>query len=166
MIAYKNLVVEPLSSIHDRPGFLCGEPALDKYIKRQAKQDVKRRVSRVFVASEAENPSCIVAYYTLSTLSIELSHMPKKLARRLPKHPIPAALLGRLAVCQQAQGAGVGSILVADAIRRVLSVSDEIAIYALVVDALNEGAGRFYQQFGFLPLETGNQRFFLPLKPF
>ena len=102
----KNLVVEPLSSIHDRPGFLCGEPALDNYIKKHAKQDVKRRVSRVFVASGADNPSCIVAYYTLSTLSIELSHLPQSLARRLPKHPIPAALLGRLAVSQQAQGPG------------------------------------------------------------
>jgi len=163
---YKNVVIEPLSSIHDRSGFLCGESALDSYIKRQAKQDVKRRVSRVFVAIETDNPSCIVAYYTLSTLSIELSHLPQSLARRLPKHPIPAALLGRLAVSQHAQGAGVGSILVADAIKRILSVSDEIAIYAVVVDALNEGAGHFYQQFGFLPLTTGSQRLFLPLKSF
>jgi len=163
---YKNLVIEPLSSIHDRPGFLCGESALDSHIKRQAKQDVKRRVSRVFVAIETDNPSCIVAYYTLITLSIELNHLPQSLARRLPKHPIPVALLGRLAVSQHAQGTGVGSILVADAIKRILSVSDEIAIYAVVVDALNEAVGRFYQQFGFLPLAIDSQRLFLPLKSF
>ena len=107
-----------------------------------------------------------MGYYTLSTLSIELNHLPQLLARKLPKHPVPAALIGRLAVSQQIQGSGVGKLLIADAIKRVLSVSDEIAIYAMVVDAINEGAGRFYQQFGFLPLNTESQRLFLPLKSF
>lgn len=166
MTAYCNLVIEPLCSIHDRSSFQCGEASLDNYIKKQAKQDVKRRISRVFVAREQDRPSIIVGYYTLSTLSIELNHLPQLLARKLPKHPIPAALVGRLAVSQQAQGAGVGKILLADAIKRVLSVSAEIAIYTVVVDTINEGAGRFYQQFGFLPLDTDNRRLFLPLKSF
>lgn len=166
MTSYNNLVIEPLCSTHDRPSFQCGETSLDYYIKKQAKQDVKRRVSRVFVARESNEPSIIVGYYTLSTLSIELNHLPQLLARKLPKHPVPAALIGRLAVSQQIQGSGVGKLLIADAIKRVLSVSDEIAIYAMVVDAINEGAGRFYQQFGFLPLNTESQRLFLPLKSF
>jgi GNAT superfamily N-acetyltransferase len=158
---YKNLIIEPLNTSHDRPGFQCGESSLDEYIKKQAKQDVKRRVSRVFVARELDKPGIILAYYTLSTLSIEL---PPPLARKLPRHPIPAALIGRLAVSQQVQGYGVGRMLVADAIKRILGVSNEIAIYAVVVDALNEGARRFYQQFGFVPLNVHSQRLFLPLK--
>jgi GNAT superfamily N-acetyltransferase len=158
---YKNLIIEPLNTSHDRPGFQCGESSLDEYIKKQAKQDVKRRVSRVFVARELDKPGIILAYYTLSTLSIEL---PPPLARKLPRHPIPAALIGRLAVSQQVQGYGVGRMLVADAIKRILGVSNEIAIYAVVVDALNEGARRFYQQFGFVPLKVHSRRLFLPLK--
>jgi GNAT superfamily N-acetyltransferase len=158
---YKNLIIEPLNTSHDRPGFQCGESSLDEYIKKQAKQDVKRRVSRVFVARELDKPGIILAYYTLSTLSIEL---PPPLARKLPRHPIPAALIGRLAVSQQVQGYGVGRMLVADAIKRILGVSNEIAIYAVVVDALNEGARRFYQQFGFVPLNVHSRRLFLPLK--
>ena len=161
MTDYKNLIIEPLNTSHDRPGFQCGESSLDEYIKKQAKQDVKRRVSRVFVARELDKPGIILAYYTLSTLSIEL---PPPLARKLPRHPIPAALIGRLAVSQQVQGYGVGRMLVADAIKRILGVSNEIAIYAVVVDALNEGARRFYQQFGFVPLNVPGRRLFLPLK--
>ena len=161
MTDYKNLIIEPLNTSHDRPGFQCGESSLDEYIKKQAKQDVKRRVSRVFVARELDKPGIILAYYTLSTLSIEL---PPPLARKLPRHPIPAALIGRLAVSQQVQGYGVGRMFVADAIKRILGVSNEIAIYAVVVDALNEGARRFYQQFGFVPLNVPGRRLFLPLK--
>lgn len=164
MTDYSNLVIEPLNSSHERPGFHCGETSLDDYIQKQARQDVKRRISRVFVATQAEHPSAIVGYYTLSTLSIELSQLPEDLARKLPRHPVPAALLGRLAVSQAAQGHGVGRMLLVDALKRTLAVSDEIAIYAMVVDAIDEGAQRFYEQFGFAPLSSESRRLFLPLK--
>lgn len=159
-----DLVIAPLNSSHDRAGFHCGETSLDLYIRQQARQDLKRRVSRVFVATDAGDPSTIVGYYTLSTLSIDLSQLPVDIARKLPRQPVPAALLGRLAVNQAAQGHGVGSLLLADALKRTLAVSDEIAIYAMVVDAIDEDAQRFYEQFGFAPLSTGGRRMFLPLK--
>ena len=128
MTDYSNLVVRPLDNDHDRRGFHCGAASLDNYIQKQARQDVKRRVSRVFVATTVARPNNIAGYYTLSTLSIELSQLPQTLARKLPKHPIPAALLGRLAVNQVAQNHGVGRMLLVDAIKRTLAVSDEIAI--------------------------------------
>ncbi|MBS7690738.1 GNAT family N-acetyltransferase [Pseudomonas lalucatii] len=164
MTDYSNLVIRPLDSNHDRSGFHCGVASLDDYIQKQARQDVKRRVSRVFVATAAEQPNSIVGYYTLSTLSIELGQLPNALARKLPRHPVPAALLGRLAVGQAAQRHGVGKILLVDAIKRTLAVSDEIAIYTMVVDAINDRAQYFYEQFGFSPLGSGSQRLFLPLK--
>lgn len=162
---YTNLVIAPLNGQHDRPGFHCGEASLDGYIRKQARKDVKRRVSRVFVATEAAYPDTIVGYYTLSTLAIELSCLPEALGRKLPRHPVPAALLGRLAVDQKAQGYGVGGLLLADAIKRTLAVSEDIAIYALVVDAIDKGAQGFYERFGFSPLSTvSGRRLFLPLK--
>lgn len=164
MTDYSNLVIRPLDSDHDRPGFHCGVASLDDYIQKQARQDVKRRVSRVFVATTVEQPNSIVGYYTLSTLSIELSQLPQALARKLPRHSVPAALLGRLAVNQAAQSHGVGKMLLVDAIKRTLAVSDEIAIYAMVVNAIDERAQHFYEQFGFSLLSSGNQRLFLPLK--
>ena len=164
MTDYHDLVIEPLNSRHSRPDFQCGVTSLDNYLKKQAKQDVKRRISRVFVAITPKSPAAIVGYYTLSTLSVELSHLPEDLASKLPRHPIPAALIGRLAVSQQAQGYGVGKMLLVDAIKRTIGVSHEIAIYAMVVDAFDEQTERFYQQFGFTSLTSKNRRLFLPLK--
>lgn len=125
---------------------------------------MKRRISRVFVATESDTPGIIIGYYTLSTLSIELGNLPGSLARKLPKHPIPAALIGRLAVSQNAQGYGIGKMILIDAIKRTLAVSNNIAIYAMVVDAINEKAQQFYEQFGFTQLSSESQRLFLPLK--
>jgi GNAT superfamily N-acetyltransferase len=169
---YQDLIIEALCNQHHKKEFYCANLALDSYLKTQAKQDVKRRVSRVFVATRSSEPNIIVGYYTLSSLSIELSHLPQTVAAKLPKHPIPAAFIGRLAVSQPAQGQGIGKMLLADAIKRTLAVSSQIAIYAMVVDAIDEDATRFYQKFGFSYLnsylnsypDTDNQRLFLPLK--
>ena len=166
MTDHQDLVIEPLSSDHDRPGFTCNVDSLDNYLRKQAKQDIKRRISRVFVATTPEYPSTIVGYYTLSTLSIELSQLSEVLAGKLPRQPVPAALIGRLAVAQHAQGQGVGKMLLMDAIKRTLRVSDEIAIYAIVVDAIDVHAKSFYQQYGFLSLSSKSRRLYLPLKSF
>lgn len=164
MTDFQNLVIAPFNPTHDRTGFQCGVEALDRYLKMQAKQDIKRRISRVFVATKPDNPKTAIGYYTLSTLSIKLNQLPEKLARKLPKHPVPAALIGRLAVSNAAQGQGVGKMLLADAIKRTLAVSDQIAIYAIVVDAINENAKGFYEQFGFTRISDDSPRLFLPLK--
>ncbi|MGD9283027.1 MAG: GNAT family N-acetyltransferase [Desulfobacterales bacterium] len=160
----QNLVIAPLNPTHDRTGFECGVDALDRYLKRQAKQDSKRRIARVFVATKPDNPSSVIGYYTLSTLSIELNQLPEKLTRKLPRHQVPAALIGRLAVSKAAQGQGIGKMLLADAIKRTLAVGDQIAIYAMVVDVIDDSVKGFYEQFGFTQLSDDSPRLFLPLK--
>jgi len=164
MTDFHNLVIEPLNAAHDRAGFQCDVDTRDRYIRKQAGQDIKRRISRVFVAILPDNPIKVIGYYSLSSLSIELSQLPETFARKLPKHPIPAALIGRLAVTRDAQGYGIGKMLLVDAIKRTLSVSDQIAIYAMVVDAIDDNAKRFYEQFGFVRLSDDSPRLFLPLK--
>ncbi len=166
MTDFQNLAIAPLNSSHDRTGFQCGVEALDHYLKKQAKQDIKRGIARVFIATKLDNPKKPIGYYALSALSIELNQLPKNLARKLPKHPVPAALIGRLAVSSAAQGQGLGKMLLADAIKRSLAVSDQIAIYAMVVDAININATGFYEQFGFTLLSADSPRLFLPLKSF
>jgi ribosomal protein S18 acetylase RimI-like enzyme len=161
---WSKFIIEPLSSSHDRPGFNCGIDSLDNYLKRQASQDIKRQISRVYTAVTIEKPNKIMGYYTLSSLSIELNLLPEELLRKLPKHPIPAALIGRLAVDKTVQGNGIGKMLLADALKRIISVSNEIAIYAVVVDAINVKAKSFYKQYGFQSLGEGTPRLFLPLK--
>jgi ribosomal protein S18 acetylase RimI-like enzyme len=164
MTDFQNLVIELLNPTHDRTGFQCGVETLDRYLKKQAKQDIKRRISHVFVATKPDNPKAVIGYYTLSTLSIELNQLPEMLARKLPKHPVPAALIARLAISNAAQGQGVGKLLLTDAIKRTLAVSDQIAIYTMVVDAINDNVRGFYEQFGFTRLSDDSSRLFLPLK--
>jgi len=164
MIDFCHLIIEPLNTNHDRPGFCCGVEILDHYLQRLASQDVKRHISRVFIAAETDLPKKVIGYYTLSSLSIELNHLPEKLSQKLPEHPVPAVLIGRLAISQSAQGKGVGKMLLADAVKRVLAVSDEVAIYAMVVDAINRDAHRFYERFGFTRLSDNSRRLFLTMK--
>ena len=163
MTDYPRLVIYPLNKTHQRSEFSSGNEQLDNYLKKRATQDIKRRISRVFVATTPESPTKIVGYYSLSSLSIELNQLSEDTKRKLPRHPIPAALIGRLAVSQNAQGMGIGKMLLADAIKRTLAVSNEIAIYAMVVDAIDESAESFYRQYGFLSL-AAERRLYLPLK--
>ena len=165
MTDYSSLFISALDGSHERSGFHCGVTSLDNYLHKQARQDMERRTSRVFVATTPANPHTIVGYYTLSTLSIELDQLPDRIARKLPRHPIRAALLGRLAVDHQARGHGAGRMLLVNAIQRTLAVNDQIAIYAMIVDAIDDQARSFYEQFGFSLLGSGgHRRLFLPLK--
>lgn len=164
MTEQQNLIIRPLDGQHKRAAFTCGTPSLDQYIQKQAGQDIKRRVSRVFIASTQQLPNEIVGYYTLSSMSIELSHLPPEITKKLPRYPVPAALIGRLAVSQNAQGQGVGKMLLVDAIKRTMAVSQDIAIYSMVVDSIDQNAQAFYEKFGFTQLNTSSNRLFLPLQ--
>jgi len=157
------LRIGSLTKRHRRQDFYCNEPSLDQYIQQYALQDVKRNLTRVFVASTAEDESSIAGYYTLSASSVEVETLPAAVKQRLPKYPLPVAILGRLAVAQSLQGQGIGTILLADALKRVSQASQIMAVYAVVVDALNENAKAFYQQFGFIPFPQQTLRLFLPI---
>jgi ribosomal protein S18 acetylase RimI-like enzyme len=157
--------IEPLCAHHDRSSFSCGEPALDGYLQRQASQDVKRRVARVFVAIDAA-PGQIIGYYTLSAAEFSKAELPAAAAKRLPHYPVPAAVLGRLAVHQSCQGRGLGETLLMDAIHRTLRASEAMAVHAIVVDAKNDRAKAFYERYGFLSFATTPRRLFLSLETF
>lgn len=156
------LVVEPLRRQHERGSFDCGLPELDRYLARQAGQDTRRRIARVFVCT-SRDADTVLGFYTLSALSIDLSRLPEELSRKLPRHPVPCALLGRLAVDMSVQGQGVGRLLLADAVKRVAAASETVAMHAMIVDAANKDARRFYERFGFMPLRDAPVRLFLPV---
>ena len=158
--------IEPLHSGHNKRAFSCGEDSLDAYIHLYAKQDVKRRVTRVFVLTDEMEPKEILGYYSLSAGSIYAEHLPDSQKNKLPRYPIPMVLLGRLAISKTCHGQGLGTILLADAMKRIRNASETIAVYALVVDALNEKAKSYYQQFGFIPFPNQPLKLFLPLEHF
>ena len=154
--------VEALERRHDRSRFACGSAPLDRYIRELALQDVRRRTARVFVA--VPNGGAEVAgFYTLSAGSIARGDLPEREARRLPRYPVPVALLGRLAVDRGYGGRGLGASLLADAFRRVARAGETVAVYAMVVDAKDERAQAFYERFGFVRLPDAGRRLFLPM---
>ncbi len=157
------LVITPLSKRHDRKNFDCGEASLDLYLHRYANQDIRRRVNRVFVASPPDEPQRVIGYYSLSAGSLAAADLPEKFRHRLPRYPVPVALLGRVAVDKSYQGQGLGAVLIADALQRIALASQVMAVYAVMVDALNESAAKFYRQFGFIQLPSQPLKLFLPM---
>lgn len=157
-----NWTVAPFDSgLHDRSGFSCGSTELDRYIREFASQDVRRDIARVFVAIAAG--SSVLGYYSLSAASYRRDHLPAEHAKRLPRYPVPVALLGRLAVDESARGQGLGAHLLMDAIERVRLASETLAVHAIIVDALDHGAVAFYRKFGFIAFFEDDRRLFLPM---
>lgn len=158
-----SVLIEPLAAHHDRSAFSCGKELLDRYLREQAGQDTRRGTTRVFVTSLADHPQRILGFYTLSAASIVATELPPALARKLPRHPVPAALVGRLAVDLSVSGRGLGGILIADAIQRTMWAAQSVAMAVVVVDPIDESARAFYQAFGFQSLHGPERRMFLSL---
>lgn len=156
--------IRPLDAAVDVMNFHCGQPALDQYIRRYASQDVRRNIARVFVAAPEEDSRRLAGFFTLSAGSVGCAELPQSLARKLPRYPVPVALIGRMAVDADSQGKGLGSILLADACRKVAYASTVLAVAGIVVDAKDEAAAAFYRHFGFLPLPGQANRLLLPAK--
>lgn len=146
--------------------FRCGQSPLDEYIRRYAAQDVRRNLARVFVATPDGDASLLAGFYTLSAGSVNCAEMPESLARKLPRYPVPVALIGRLAVDERFHGQGLGAILLADTCRKVLNASVTLAVAGIVVDAKDEMAAGFYRHFGFLPLPGQPGRLLMPAAVF
>jgi ribosomal protein S18 acetylase RimI-like enzyme len=153
--------VELLSAQHDRAAFACGEEALDRYLRTQATEDMRRRVASCFVAIEVATGK-LAAYYTIASASIPTPQLPPEMIKRLPRYPaLPAVRIGRLAVDLQFRGRGLGAAMLADAASRTLQAPP--AVFALLVDAKNDEAVAFYKRYGFRPLAGLPRTLFLPM---
>ena len=149
---------------HDRAAFVCGKEVLDRYLQQQASQDVKRLAAAVFIATRrGESP--VVGYYTLSQASVQLDALsPPQQKRRARFGEVSITLLGRLAVHAEVHGSGLGTVLLGDACRRAAAIADEVAAVGMLVDAIDDDAGRFYEKFGFTAFPESPRRLFLPMK--
>jgi GNAT superfamily N-acetyltransferase len=154
--------IEPLDKAHDRTGFTSGAPELDRYIREQASQDVRRDVARVFVALQ-DGASIVRGFYSLGAGSFRRERLPAAQAKRLPHYPVPAARLGRLAVDGGMQGQGLGAYILMDALHRVLLASQALAVHAMIVDARDDAAAGFYRKYGFIAFADDARQLMLPL---
>src|SRR5207249_1983008 len=109
--------IERLRPAHDRGSFSCGKPSLDEFIHRLATQYERRDIARTYVAV-APRQHLVLGYYTLSSGSVAFASIPDEVSKKIPRHPLPVALLGRLAVDQSVQGQRLGATLLLDALKR------------------------------------------------
>jgi predicted GNAT family N-acyltransferase len=152
------------SQTHIRSNFCCGEESLDNYIRKQASQDLKKRISTVFVLTDDPEMN-VLAYYTLSSYTVNVTALEESFARRLPRYPaLPATLLGRLAVDNSQKGKRFGELLLIDALRKSLDTTMQVASLAVIAEALDEKALSFYIKYGFKQFNQEPMKLYLPMK--
>ena len=154
-------VTNVLGASHEKAKFSCGKAMLDNYIQKQAKQDVKGKVSACFILSDDDK--VIKGYYTLSNGSIPRSQLPESFVKQLQKyHDLPVTILGRLAVDNKFKGQKLGSLLLLDALKRSYDATSNLGSMAVVVDPIEQEAKEFYTKYGFTLLPDSG-RLFMPM---
>lgn len=153
--------IEVLTPEHDRSDFDCGSDPLDRYLREQASQDMRRRTGVCYVAIDAVT-GAIAGYYTLAAGSVPLTNVTEQMAKKLPRYPlVPVARLGRLAVSVSFQKRQLGAALLWDAGQRAMQAG--MGVFALLVDAKDDVAAGFYQHHGFTALSSNPLRLVLPI---
>jgi GNAT superfamily N-acetyltransferase len=155
-------MIERLSKSHDRSKFDCGHLVLNEWLRDRAGQFDRRDLSRTFVATGPAE-SLVRGYYAICTHRVVYDVLPASEGKGLPRLDVPVVLIGRLAVDRSVQGQGLGALLLVDALRRSLSISEQVGVRAVEVDALDEPARNFYLKFGFRALLDDPRHLFLPL---
>jgi predicted GNAT family N-acyltransferase len=150
-------------AVHDRQGFECGVPALDEYLHRLAEQHRRRGISSVYVLTDSAQPERILGFYTLSAAEVDAERISEAERKKLPRYPVPCFRMGRLACRTDQRGQGLGKLLLGCAVDRCLQARQQVAAYALVVDAKDDVAKTFYLHFGFKALQDAPLTLYLPL---
>ena len=154
-----NYLTTPLDGTYEKATFTSGNEHLDNYIRKQASQDVKRKLASCFVLADGKR---IQGFYTLSNAGIPKSDVPESIQKKIPRayESLPVTLLGRLAVNEADKGKGFGAMLLIDALKRAFEATKVIGSIAVVVDPIDENAVRFYEKYGFIQLPDSGKMFF------
>jgi len=151
---------ERLTRGHNRKKFDCGEQSLNTCVQRYARQNAENDLGETYVLTNDEKD--ILGFYTISTASLDYDAYPEN--EGLPRYAIPSALIGRFAVDQNHQGNGYGKLLLIDALSRILEISEEIGIHCITVDAKDDNAKKFYENFGFEELPDEKNHLYISIE--
>ncbi|HEY1660922.1 MAG TPA: GNAT family N-acetyltransferase [Verrucomicrobiae bacterium] len=159
------LKIELLAKSHDRDGFDCGSDPLNLFLKQTARQHAERGISRTFVLVDesAAAPKPIVGFFSLNICQIKSETLAPYEAKKLPRD-VPGIRLGRLAVAKAYQRQGIGKILLIAAMNKFIEIFNTAGGIGLFVDAKDQEAKRYYEQFGFVSLPSNELELFLPVK--
>jgi GNAT superfamily N-acetyltransferase len=147
--------------------FCSGQRELDAFYARHALPNDRAGIGRTFVMRNngIEGLPRVLGFYTVSMATVSAAQLAHHHPKRLPRYPMPVALIGRLAVDQRAQNRGLGTDLLMDALARVNDASAQLGCLGVVVDAKDEPAQAFYSHHAFVDLPPGQwpQRMYLPM---
>lgn len=157
--------IELLAKTHDRDGFDCGSEPLNLYLKQTARQHAERGISRTFVLVDetATTPKSIIGFFSLNICQIKSESLTRQEAKKLPRD-VAGVRLGRLAVAKAHQRQGIGKTLLVAAMGKFIEIFNSAGGIGLFVDAKDQDAKRYYEQFGFVSLPTNELELFLPVK--
>jgi predicted GNAT family N-acyltransferase len=156
--------VEELNSKrHNRVGFDCGNEILNRYLKSLATQHRLKEIATTFVLIDSDQPARILGYYTLSAATLSFAKLTEADRKGLSAYPVPAVRIGRLAGAASARGQGLGELLLQNAIKRILQARGTLGVYAVVVEAKDSSAERFYRKYGFRLCDAKSRQLYLPL---
>ena len=159
--------IEPLGPVHDRAAFACGNPQIDLFLHERVGQFVERGLTNAFVMVDPDRAGSlqvIAGFYTLSSHGLDYEEMPDPLRHKVPRRlRVGVTLLGYLGVDQYYQGRGLGTLLLYDALYRTVQASQHVATRAVIVDAIDDAAVRFYEHHQFTRFADDSRRLYRPL---
>jgi GNAT superfamily N-acetyltransferase len=144
----------PLREEHRLEGFSCGRKSLDHWLIDYARISQAARTGRTFVVADARSAMRVVGYYCLAAGHIRREEAHERVAKGVPRHPVPVVVLTRLAVDRAVQGIGLGTWMLRDALLRVRGSAEDLGIRAVIVHASDSTAREFYESRGFVPSPT------------
>ncbi len=153
--------IELLTGDHDTDLFDCGDEKKNEFLRKYALQNTKGGLGRTFVAVKPPDEKRIYGYYTISSSSVTFENPPSS---HLPRYPLPAVLIGKLATDKTAQNQGLGTALLFDALKRAARVAEEIGIFLVEIQAVNGKAKAIYEKRGFTAMDDEPSKLYMNLK--
>lgn len=145
---------ERLTGRHDVADFDCGVPSLNDWLKQHGRAAAAIGSAQPYVVTDASDGGRLVGYHAITAAAVTHAQATARARKGMPRHPIPAVLLSRLAVDRAVQGRGIGAGLLRDAMLRTVSVAEELGVRVLLVHALDDNARAFYERYGLQPSPT------------
>lgn len=157
---------EAIAKSHDRQSFDCGDPAMNDFFRRYARQSHQQNASKTFCAIDTSTPNRVLGFYTVAPSSVTHEGVPASMTKGLAQHEVSGFKLARIATDVSVAGHGLGGQLLAAAALRCLRTASEVGGVLLIIDAKGERAARWYASYGAEPLESQPFTLVMPLASF
>ena len=157
---------EAIAKTHDRKAFDCGNPEMNDFLRRYARQSHDLGGAKTFLAVDDSDPAKILGFYSLAPASLAYESVSETLRRGLARHDVPGFRLARLATHVSLQGHGLGGQLLAAAARRCILAATEVGGVILIIDAKTARAAKWYTGYGAVSLEDASDTLVMALSTF